>query len=150
MGRGKISEWEELSLCPSNISVLTSPEMLLVLISSLLKHKRGASLVVQWLRVCPLMRGTRVQSLVQEDPMCLGATKPESCIYWVHMLQLASPCAQSLCSAAREATAMRSKCTVVKSSPCLQRWIPSASKKTKKKKTNMRGKRWELSKTLGC
>ena len=35
-----------------------------------------ASLVVQWLRICLSMQGTRVQSLVQEHPTCLGATKP--------------------------------------------------------------------------
>jgi len=42
-------------------------------------HKRmfRTSLVVQWLRICLLMQGTQVQSLVQEDPMCLRATKPE-------------------------------------------------------------------------
>ena len=35
-----------------------------------------ASLVVQWLRICLPMQGTQVQALVQEDPTCLGATKP--------------------------------------------------------------------------
>ena len=35
-----------------------------------------ASLVVQWLRICLSMQGTWVQSLVQEHPTCLGATKP--------------------------------------------------------------------------
>ena len=34
------------------------------------------SLVVQWLRIHLPMHGTRVQSLVQEDPTCCGATKP--------------------------------------------------------------------------
>ena len=33
------------------------------------------SLVVQWLRICLAMQGTWVQSLVQKDPMCHGATK---------------------------------------------------------------------------
>ena len=32
-----------------------------------------ASLVVQWLRIHFAMQGTLVQSLVQEDPTCLGA-----------------------------------------------------------------------------
>ena len=36
----------------------------------------GASLVVQWLRIRLPMQGTWVQSLVQEDPTCRGATKP--------------------------------------------------------------------------
>ena len=36
----------------------------------------GASLVVQWLRIPLPMQGTRVRSLVREDPTCCGATKP--------------------------------------------------------------------------
>jgi len=35
-----------------------------------------ASLVVQWLRICLAMQGTGVQSLVREDPTCLGTAKP--------------------------------------------------------------------------
>ena len=38
----------------------------------------GASLVVQWLRVCEPMQGTWVRALVWEDPTCHGATKPVS------------------------------------------------------------------------
>ena len=38
----------------------------------------GASLVVQWLRICLPMQGTRVRALVWEDPTCRGATKPVS------------------------------------------------------------------------
>ena len=34
------------------------------------------SLVVQWLRTHLPMQGTWVRSLVREDPMCHGATKP--------------------------------------------------------------------------
>ena len=36
----------------------------------------GASLAVQWLRICLPMQGTRVQALVWKDPTCRGATKP--------------------------------------------------------------------------
>ena len=35
-----------------------------------------ASLVVQWLRICLPMQGTRVRALVWEDPTCHRATKP--------------------------------------------------------------------------
>ena len=35
-----------------------------------------ASLLVQWLRICLPMQGTRVQALVQEDSTCHRATKP--------------------------------------------------------------------------
>ena len=38
----------------------------------------GAFLVVQWLRICLPMQGTRVRALVWEDPTCRGATKPVS------------------------------------------------------------------------
>ncbi|KAJ8793530.1 hypothetical protein J1605_019364 [Eschrichtius robustus] len=38
----------------------------------------GASLVVQWLRICLLMQGTRLRALVWEDPTCRGATGPVS------------------------------------------------------------------------
>ena len=38
----------------------------------------GASLVAQWLRICLLMQGMRVQALVWEDPTCHGATGPVS------------------------------------------------------------------------
>ena len=41
----------------------------------------GASLVVQWLRICLPMQGTRVRALVWEDPTCRGATGPVSHSY---------------------------------------------------------------------
>ena len=34
------------------------------------------SLMVQWLRIRLPIQGTRVRSLVWEDPTCLGAIKP--------------------------------------------------------------------------
>ena len=37
-----------------------------------------ASLVVQWLRICLPILGTRVRALVWEDPTCRGATGPVS------------------------------------------------------------------------
>ena len=42
------------------------------------KKDTGASLVVQWLRICLPMQGTRVRALVWEDPTCRGATRPMS------------------------------------------------------------------------
>ena len=63
----------------------------------------GASLVAQWLRIRLPVQGTRVWSLVREDPTCRGATKPVrhnywACAlepvshnYWAHMLQLLKP-----------------------------------------------------------
>ena len=49
------------------------------------------SLVVQWIRACLPMQGTLVESLVQEDSTCRGATKPMCHIYWAPMLQLLKP-----------------------------------------------------------
>ena len=51
---------------------------------------RGASLVAQWLRICLPMQGTRVQSLVWEDPTCRGATKPVCHNDWACALEPAS------------------------------------------------------------
>ena len=41
-----------------------------------IKTTMRASLVVQWLRIHLPMQGTRVLSLVWEDPTYRGATKP--------------------------------------------------------------------------
>ena len=60
------SKDDPCGLC-RNITGLTS----LVEINNL-----GTSLVVQWLRIHLPTQGTQVQSLVQEDPTCIGATKP--------------------------------------------------------------------------
>ena len=43
-----------------------------------LEKKKKASLVAQWLRICLLMQGTRVQAVVWEEPTCHGATRPVS------------------------------------------------------------------------
>ena len=45
-------------------------------INSFKRQLTGTSLVAQWIRICPPMQGTQVQSLVWEDPTCRGATKP--------------------------------------------------------------------------
>ena len=41
-----------------------------------IKTLSRASLVVQWIRIRLPVQGIQVQSLVQEDPTCRGATKP--------------------------------------------------------------------------
>ena len=79
--------------------------------------------MVQGIRICLPVQGAWVQSLVQEDSTYCGATK-------AHVPQLLNPCSRactlrlqslrvtsSLCSAAREATAMRRPCTTMKNSP---------------------------------
>ena len=55
---------------------------------------RGASLVAQWLGIRLPMQGTRVRSLVQEDPTCHGAARPVSHNYWA--------CASGACAPQQE------------------------------------------------
>ena len=50
----------------------------------------GTSLLAQWLRILLPTQRTRVQSLVQEDPTCCGATKPMCHNYWAWALEPAS------------------------------------------------------------
>ena len=50
-----------------------------------------ASLVVQWLRVCLPMQGTRVRALVWEDPTCRGAIRPVSHNYWACTSGICAP-----------------------------------------------------------
>ena len=79
--------------------------------------------MVQWLRITLAMRGTLVQSLVQEDPtghratklMCTAATEP---VHWALQASTTeltccnyrSPCSLELRSATKEATTVRSLC----------------------------------------
>ena len=51
---------------------------------------RGTSLVAQWLRIRLPIQGTWVRSLVQEDPICHGATKPMRHNYWACALESVS------------------------------------------------------------
>ena len=56
-----------------------------------LRKRQGTFPVAQWLRIRLPMQGTRVRSLVREDPTCRGATKPECRNYWACVLQLLKP-----------------------------------------------------------
>ena len=62
------------------------------------------SLVIRWLRIRLTTQGTRVPSLVWEDPTCCGAAKPLHHNRRAHALW-------SLCFATSKATAMRSTTT---------------------------------------
>ena len=53
--------------------------------------QKGTSLVVQWLRICLLMKEIWVRSLVREDLPCLRATKPVCLNSWALELQLRKP-----------------------------------------------------------
>ena len=45
----------------------------------------GTSSVVQWLRINLPMQGSRVPSLVWEDPTCYGTTKPMQLLKLAHL-----------------------------------------------------------------
>ena len=99
--------------------------------------------MVQWLRICWPVQETWVQSMVQEDPTCFGATKPVSHNYW-------SPRLWSPCPTTKEVTAMRSPWTTRKSSSFLpqlekasvQQQRHSAVKSKLKKKKRVRTLAW--------
>ena len=79
----------------------------------------GSSLVSQWIRIHLPMQGTRVWTLVLEDPTYRAATKPVHPNFWActleplshnqraYVLQLLDPVRLSLCSTVRRATAKR-------------------------------------------
>ena len=80
----------ELLISPISYLSSLSPS-LPSLLSSLVQIKNttvGTSLVGQWLRIPLPLPGTRVQSLVQEDPTCHGATKPVCHNCWACKPQL--------------------------------------------------------------
>ena len=93
-------------------------------------------------RICLPMQGTRVPSLVWEDPTCHRACalkSPRAMTAEIHLLRTCAP-------QQKEATAMRSPCITTKSSPCspplekalAQQQRPSATKiKFKKRKKTL-------------
>ena len=122
-----------------------------------LKVVYGTSLVVQWLRIHLPVQGTRVQSLIREDPTCCGATKPvchnyRACAlepashnYWVRVPQLLKPvrsraCVLQLlspCAATTEARVPRACALQQEKPPQLekahaQQQRPNTAKKKKK------------------
>ena len=58
----------------------------------------GASLVAQWIRICLPIQETWVWSLVQEDPICHGITKPMRHHYWACVLEPGDHSSWSLCT----------------------------------------------------
>ena len=75
------------------------------LIATNKKKQSGASLVVQWLRICLPVQGTRVRPLVWEDPTCRGAAKPMHHNYWGCTLEPVSHNYWSPCATTTEARA---------------------------------------------
>ena len=78
------------------------------------------------------MQETQVRFLVREDLTCCGGTKPMHHSYWACALEPGSCCywahvPWSLCSATREATAMRSPRTTTREKPAWQ-WRHNTAK----------------------
>ena len=61
-----------------DLEELKSKQTMMSNIINEIKNSLGASLMVQWLRICLPMQGTQVRALVWEDPTCRGATRPVS------------------------------------------------------------------------
>ena len=57
----------------------------------LTNNRRGTSLVVQWIRIHLLIQGTQVWSLVWEESMCRGATKPVHQDFWTCVPRARAP-----------------------------------------------------------
>ena len=84
---------------------------------------RKASLVAQQSRICLPVQETQVQSPVQEDPTCCGATKPVHHSYWAHALEPVSCVPQSLRPATRSYCSEKHACCNQRGAPacCSQR-----------------------------
>ena len=112
-GRGKRPRRANTILKKNKVGGLTLSDLRITI---------GTSLVAQWLRIRLPTQETQVWALVREDPTCRGATKPVRQDYWACTLEAASHnywahMPKSPCSTTREATAMRSPRTTMKSSP---------------------------------
>ena len=102
-----------------------------------LRKRTWTFLVVQWLRICLPMQGTRVWSLVWEIFTCCRATKPVFCNYWAQ--------APSLCSVTRETTAMTSlhRATHRNERKPSQQWRPSTAKNINKQEIKRPGPKFQ-------
>ena len=69
-----------------------------------------ASLMAQWYRICLPMQKTGVQSLVQYDATCHGATNSKCHNHWAHVPQLLKPM-RPRASAPQGKPAQREACT---------------------------------------
>ena len=126
-GISQYSSWapQSLSCCLCNPGPSSEPQNLEAgkKKKKLQKNEQGwTSLMTQWVRICLPMQGTWVWSLIWEDPTCCRTTKPISHNHWACAYDPVSrnywsPCAYSLCSGVREATAVISPRTATRESP---------------------------------
>ena len=84
------SSGHHIRLSKGKVKVLYAFIYTLLFPSRDLEWFTGTSLVALWLRMHLPKQGTRVQSLVREDPTCHGATKPVRHNYWACSLEPAS------------------------------------------------------------
>ena len=108
-------------------------------------NRAGASLVAQWLRICPPMRGTRVRALVWEDPTCRRAAGPASHNCWA--------CASGACAPQQERPRWwEARAPRWRVAPGLRNWRrpshrsedPTQPLKKKKKIEQSAGNQWSL------
>ena len=104
----------------------------------------GASLVAQWLRICLPKQETRVQSLVRDDSICCGATKPVYHEHWICALEarncnLLKPMCPRACTLQQEKPPQwEAPALQLESSPCSsqQEKTPSSSEDPAQPKIN--------------
>ena len=81
-----------------------------------LPRERGqTSLGIQGLRACLPMQGTWIQSLIQEEPTCHGATKPMRHNYWARDPQQEKPRQWEVCTQQLESSP---QLPATRDSPC--------------------------------
>ena len=115
---GRLFSWQNLCKCISTFPTRQQDSIEIRLRtrgSQRVRHDWAADLIwsdlmVQWIRIRPPSQGHGFDLWSWEDSTCPRATKSVCHNYW-------SPCAQSLCSATREATTVRCLYTTVKRSP---------------------------------
>ena len=120
-----------LQLAPQIFSIKTTPR---------------TSLVVQWIRICLPMQGTRLRSLVQEDSICHRATNPvchsSGLSSRVHKPQLLRPCALTTEACAPTAYALQQeKPPESTHSPQLVSTHPLCTRTIRKDPTQLKKKR---------
>ena len=81
-----------------------------------LKVDGQASLVIQWLRICLLMQGTPIRSLIQEDPTCCRTTMPMCHNHWAHALEPGS-CSHWTCVSQQRSSTPQSSCSATQEPP---------------------------------
>ena len=116
--------------------------------SRAVSQEAGVSLVAQWIRIRLPAQGTRVQSLIQEDPTCCMPHTPEPALKSPSVATTEASVSPNPHSTIRDTTAVRARAPQPRAAPdlrnegkaCVQRQRPRATKTVNKQKNQ--GGRW--------